>query len=247
MLETLSKILNKTKETIFDVLFPKLCINCGKEGSYICEDCSIFMTEASLICPICNKSSFMGQRHQHCSSRLGLSGLVSAWEYEGLVKQMLNDIKYKSVEHIIPECTEKAFKMILSDISRFRPFLSFLLSKDTNITYVPMYRKKEKKRGFNQAKLIAKEVGKISDKPVFPFLKKIKKTQAQAGLDMDARAGNLKNVFEYCGNFTPENIVLVDDIWTTGATMKECCKVLKKAGAQKIWGFTLARPVFLKQ
>ncbi|MFH1657337.1 MAG: phosphoribosyltransferase family protein [bacterium] len=240
----MNRILDKIKEEALNVLFPKICLNCGKEGDYVCGECSVFIGEAALICPVCNKSNFTGQRHLHCSARSGLDGLVNIWEYEGIIKEVFKNIKYKRVSHMAPEFTAKAFEAIAKDTGRFQSFLSFLFSENTHIAYVPMYKKKEKQRGFNQAKLIAEEMGKISGKKVVSLLIKTKETSSQTKLDKEARSKNLKDAFEYCEKtILPSQIVLVDDIWTTGATMRECCRILKKAGVQKIWGFTLVRTV----
>ncbi len=241
------------KNSLLDILFPKFCAGCGKEGNYICDDCSIFIGEASLIYP-----------------ENGLKGLVSVWEYQGVLKKLLSDIKYKKVSDIIDCISEKAFKVIVNDVSRFSDFLGFLFSEDVCITYVPMYKNKERDKGFNQAELIAKEIGKITGKKVVSLLEKIKETRPQVELNRKARLKNLEGAFQYrirentgfFSRFIPslsrqepyasqkiqysrsfQEIVLVDDIWTTGATMRECCKILKKAGARKIWGFTLARTV----
>ncbi len=77
------------------------------------------------------------------------------------------------------------------------------------------------------------------------LLEKVKRTESQAKLDKAERVKNIEGVFNIRKdqNKIPEKLVLIDDIWTTGATMKECCKVLKKAGVKKVWGFTLARTV----
>lgn len=225
-LALINLIFLKVKNSLLDIFFPKFCAGCGKEGNYICDNCSLFIGEAPLI--------YTGD---------GLKGLVSVWEYQGIMKKLLSDIKYKKVSDIIDDISKKAFRVIVNDVSRFSDFLSFLFYGDTYITYVPMYKNKEKDRGFNQAELIAEEIGKITGKKVVPLLKKIKDTESQAKLSRKARLVNLKDAFECrkCSRF--QNLVLVDDIYTTGATMRECCKILKKAGAKKVWGFTLARTV----
>jgi competence protein ComFC len=237
--------LSKAKEVVLDVLFPRVCMGCGKEGKYICEDCKVFLGEASLICPICNKSSFTEQKHFHCSARYGLDGLVGVWEYEGITKAALNEIKYKHIFDAISEFTENAFKVMSKDMLRFQSFLSFLHSENIHITYVPMFLKKEKRKGFNQAKLIAKIISKATEKETISLLIKTKDTSSQTNLDKEERIKNIKDSFDILPNlsFMPRNLILIDDVWITGVIMKECCKVLKRAGVQNIWGFTLFRTV----
>ena len=237
--------LSKIKEGILNALFPKFCVGCNKEGQYICEDCKVFLGEASLICPVCEKSSFTGQKHFHYSARYGLDGLVGVWEYEGITRAALNEIKHKHIFDTISEFVENAFEVMKKDVLRFQPFLSFLCSEDTYIVYVPMFLKKEKRRGFNQAKLIAETIGKITEKEIISLLMKIKDTSLQTDLNKEERFKNVKESFDILPDlsFIPRNLALVDDVWITGATMKECYKVLKKAGVQNIWGFTLFRTV----
>ena len=209
-------MFNKLKENIIDILAPKKCVGCGKEGRYICEKCGLFLSEAPSI--------FMTN---------GLEELVSAWEYDGLIKKIILKIKYAGMFDAINELTEKAFEIR-------EPYVP----EDTTITFVPMFRKKEIQRKFNQAELIAKKVGEITGREVLPLLEKIKDTPSQTELNKEERMTNVKDSFQRkqgvnCYN----NVLLVDDVWTSGATMQECCRILKRSGVKRVWGFTLARTV----
>lgn len=233
-------ILKKAKEAILDILFPRVCVSCGKEGQYICGDCETFLGESSLICPVCSRSVLTGERHDTCKTRYGLDGLVSVWEYEGITKKILGEIKYRGITDAAAEITEMAIKTILKDAPRFGPFL-FFISGEIDIAFTPMYKKKERERGFNQAELFAGEMAKFIGRDTRGFLKKIKDTASQTGFDKEKRAKNVKGSFAAVSDIAGRNVLLVDDIWTTGATLKECCECLKRAGARKVWGFTLAR------
>jgi len=246
-MEILEKI-GKVKKGILDALFPALCAGCGREGAYICKNCELFLGETPLICPVCNVSSFGGTRHLYCeSSKYGLNGLASMWEYEGIMKHLLGQVKYIGITHIVEELVTRAFATMAKDQQRLASFLSFLFEENTVVTYVPIFKRKEKWRGFNQAQLIAREVGKVAGKEILSLLRKTRNTESQTSLDKEQRLQNMKDAFivnvkGQMSNFKiPERVVLVDDIWTTGATMKECCKELKKGGVEKVWGFTLAR------
>ena len=133
----------------------------------------------------------------------------------------------------IGELVEKAFKIR-------EPYIP----EDTTITFVPMFRKKEKRRGFNQAEIIAKKVGEMTGSNVLSLLEKIKDTPSQTKLDKEERLKNIMGSFKRKeGIICNSNVLLVDDVWTSGATMKECARVLKKSGVKRIFGFTLARTV----
>ena len=200
---------------ILDILLPRFCLGCGREGKYICDKCSVFLSEAPP-----SKEVF------------------SVWEYEGLMEKLIEEIRFKGRYHIIEELIEKALKII-----------ELNLPEGTVITFVPMYRKKERERGFNQSELIAQFlVGKLwnfvqgTPRPrVLALLKKIRDNRSQVGLNPREREENVRDVFKFCGSFAPKNVLLVDDVYTTGATTRECVRVLRRAGVKKVWIFTLAR------
>ena len=147
------------KKSIIDILFPRICIGCGEEGSYICKKCDLFLSEATSI-----------------FARGNLREVSSAWEYEGLVKKIIFKIKYEGMFDAIDELVEKTFER-----------RELFIPESTVITFVPMFKKKEKRRGFNQAELIARKVGKMTDRKPLLLLEKIKDTPSQTELDREER------------------------------------------------------------
>ncbi|MBI2642292.1 MAG: ComF family protein [Candidatus Wildermuthbacteria bacterium] len=162
-----------------------------------------------------------------------------------MMQHLLSQIKYKRISHITRELVSRALSTMAKDQKRFAEFFSFLFAKDAVLTFVPAHTRKEKERGFNQTQLVMRETGKMTGTREMRLLKKIRETPPQMELDREQRLKNVVGVFQvvFPEGKRPERVVLVDDIWTTGATMKECCKELKKAGVGKVWGFTLARTV----
>lgn len=207
------KELIKTRKWIMDVLWPRTCLGCGREGLYICKDCELFLSEVNMI-------------------EVQPQSVISVWEHEGIIEKAIFKIKYDGCYDILNELLEKAFGRI-----------ELNLPANTYITYVPMYKKKERMRGFNQAELIAKKVGERISKPMAKFLEKTKNNQSQDNLTVQERLQNVKDSFKYCNSCLekPKNILLVDDVYATGATMQECIRILKEAGVEKVWGFTLSR------
>jgi competence protein ComFC len=204
--------LNKIKEGIVDILIPKRCLGCGQEGQYICKNCELFLSELNMF----------GTEPR----------TMSVWEYEGVVEKAIWKIKYDGCYDIISELVDKAFEKI-----------ELNLPENTYITYVPMYRKRERERGFNQAKLVAKRIGQKADRPVVGLLEKIKDNPSQVGLNPQERQENVRNVFSLAKlrEAKPYSVLLVDDVYTTGATMGECTRVLKKSGIKNVYGFTIAK------
>lgn len=109
------------------------------------------------------------------------------------------------------------------------------------VAFVPMHRRKEALRGYNQAELLAKYISKKMDKPLIKDLIKIKSTKEQSNLNKVERIENLRNSFKIKNNKSINGlrILLVDDIITTGGTMDECSRVLKEAGAKEIIGLAI--------
>ncbi len=113
------------------------------------------------------------------------------------------------------------------------------------ICFVSMYPKKEKQRGYNQAKLIAEELGRCLSLPCCPLLKKTASTAAQHTLSAEQRKRNLRGVYTAAApeQIAGKRILLVDDVITTGSTMTECAGVLIEHGAVWVGGVCFAHPV----
>ena len=111
----------------------------------------------------------------------------------------------------------------------------------TLVTGVPLHKSRQKERGFNQSSLIAE---KVADYLSIPFdenvLKRVKNTKIQSGLVRKERMKNIRGAFELVEDVKGKKVLLVDDVWTTGSTMRECVKVMKKNGAREVWGLVLA-------
>lgn len=109
------------------------------------------------------------------------------------------------------------------------------------ITYVPMHKKKLNKRGYNQAQLLAEDLGKILSLPCEDVLVKIKDNKEQHTCKKEERYRNVKGVYKAINreNIKGKNILLVDDIITTGNTLGECCRILSKSGAKEIHCLTV--------
>ena len=217
---------------LVDFVWPKFCVVCDKEGAFLCQKCKKKLSSALQICPMCTHPSIYGLTHEYCETKDGLAGLIAVFGYKDQrVKKAVEAIKFGFNRELV--------KTMLSGWKIPRNWNKAVLVP------VPLHRYRENWRGFNQAELISKEIGK-SKVPIATALKKIRATAQQAGLrNRRQRLENLKDCFEVdrdkLSALRRKRVILVDDIFTSGATMKECAKKLHQAGIKEVWGFCLAR------
>ena len=121
---------------------------------------------------------------------------------------------------------------------------SILAGKSLNdywLVPVPLHASRLNERGFNQAELLARSVAKTTGLQVVNCIKRIRPTVSQTGLERSQRLTNVDGAFALTMPVLGQRIILVDDVITTGATMEECAGVLKRAGAERVWGLAVAR------
>lgn len=238
--------------TLLDLLFPKRCLGCGREGFIVCPGCLQNSPRAELVCPECERLAFGGATHPGCRHPLGMDGLVPVWRYEGVVREAVKQLKFKSVKEVVKDLLPPVVGAIREE-PRFMLFRK-TINLDVLWTGVPLHRMRANWRGFNQAELLAGGLAAGLEGRFVPGLvKRVRFTKQQVGLKGEERGENIRGAFTINSKFLPgrqagefrnsklDNVVLVDDVWTTGATMKEVAKVLKRAGAERVWGFVLAR------
>lgn len=210
------------KNFLLDALFPVNCLGCQKPGELICSSCLKQIIVLGLW-----KINF---RH--------LDKAVVALDYrQPLVRKAVKTLKYspfnqKILEYLVP---------FLIELLKFFPkAVNYLKKNNFILVPVPLTRKKLAFRGFNQSELIAQELAGEFDLPLENVLKKIKDTLSQTSLDHQQRKNNVRNAFEVRGK-CPLNVVLVDDVLTSGATLNEAAKTLRRAGAKEIWAIVLTQ------
>jgi competence protein ComFC len=223
--------------SLLDLAFPKRCLSCNKNGVYICESCIKKVKRARLICPVCQKPSIDGFTHAKCKRKYGIDGLVALWEYKGVVRKAIISLKYRYALDIVDELANFA-------LGALKDMDSGLPGKDCGLIPVPMHWYRENTRGFNQSFNLGKKMSQnLGWKFTSDILVRRKLTRPQVQLKGDQRRKNIRGVFSLITNyhFSNNNYVLFDDVYTTGSTMREAAKVLKRAGAMKVWGLTMAR------
>jgi competence protein ComFC len=225
---------------LLDFVFPKTCLGCGREGSYICPDCLAKVRLAKPICPYCERPSIDGATHIKCQTKLGLNGLISIWEYEGVIRKAILVLKYKYATEI----AQLLRNLVIEQFQNSN--LKYQISNLETLVPIPLHWHRQNVRGFNQSIEVGKSISEAMNWKFMPdLLIKKQQTISQVELRGEERRKNLKGVFALSPHnslfIIPDSIVLFDDVFTTGSTVHEATKVLKRAGAEKVWGLTIAR------
>jgi len=237
--------VEKIKEFFFNLFFPKFCLICRREGSYLCEDCFSLIDLCALqekkYCPFCHWPLLNPQETicLKCQRKNYLNDLEYAAFYDNfVVKKLINQFKYKPYLKDLAKTI--AFLIILHLIlkDKLNHFKNFILIP------IPLHKKRLKQRGYNQAKEIAKEISFFLKTVFAPdVLIKTKNTPSQVNLKKEEREKNVINSFSVSQTkkILNKKILLIDDVMTTGATLKEAARVLKRAGADKISAIVIAK------
>ena len=216
-------------DSILLCIFPKTCGICGKVGNYICENCKMFLQ---------NKNIYYDRLESYkTDSTKFFNYHYYLFSYEEPIRRKIIEYKFKNKPYLFHMFSE--FFVKNEKVSRF------LKTHCDIIIPVPMTKKKVAKRGYNQSALIAKEIAKNYEKLTYNsnILIKQKENKTQSTLGKKERIENVKNVYKIQNEQTikEKNIVLLDDIYTTGATANECSRMLKNAGAKEVSIFTIAK------
>lgn len=219
-------------DLLIDFIFPKICVGCGEIETFLCKDCLERLDFVDQLCPMCGEGSPMGWTHSSCRKPKGMDGLIAIYEYkEPIMRSVVEGVKFGFNKELI--------KIVLKD------FEFEIGEKFDFLVPIPLHFYRENWRGFNQAEEIAKEFGRQINLPIEKVLKRIRRTKQQALLKTkEEREENIKQAFaveeSWKGKLKGNKILLVDDVFTSGADMRECTRVLKKAGVVVVWGLVLA-------
>lgn len=229
--------LGQLKGAALDLLFPRWCIGCGREGDLLCEACSGALPRLlPPLCPGCSQPLASGAKCPSCQGGiLELEGLRSPFRFEAVVRQAIHHLKYKNVKALATPLAR-----LLADYLSANPIPHQVLVP------VPLHPRRLQERGYNQSSLLAQELGRLIGSPVVTgSLLRQRDTPAQAkAIAAEARRSNVADAFA-CrdGRLRAREVLLIDDVCTTGATLNSCAHALKAAGATSVWGLTVAREI----
>ncbi|GIW61156.1 MAG: competence protein F [Patescibacteria group bacterium] len=222
---------------IWSIFFPKKCIGCGIFGAYLCSNCfSRIEFTVSSVCAVCSKPSLDGRTHPFCKGRYDIDGVIAGVVYKGIIKRLLYQFKFKPY---LFDLRATIADLFYESLIQHEVFMQ--IEKDNAIfSPIPLHQRKLQIRGYNQAELLARDLAERFLLPVKTLLKRKKETTSQVGKTRKERRINLQGAFEINCEIDEKNIFLVDDVVTSGATLNEAAKTLKKAGAEKVWGLAFA-------
>lgn len=222
--------------SVIDLIFPKKCIGCQRLGDYICDKC---FSEIEIIeypiCPECQRQAVGGKTHPGCLRRFGLDGLIVACRYKGIVRSAVQKIKYKWSYDI----SKVLVDLLSENLWRFN------FPPKAVLVPVPLHIKRKRWRGFNQAEILARELTARFGQVNVDLIERVFENKPQVGLSKNERKQNVRGIFALKravdkGQIKDKDFLLVDDVFTSGATISEAAGVLKRAGAKSVWGMTAA-------
>lgn len=228
--------LTKATDFFLEIVFPKECVGCGKEKTWLCEKCLaeiIFIKSPT--CPICPRLTEEGEYCSKHQKNKKLKGVYIAAHYkEGALREAIHAYKYEFIGELI-----KPLGQILS-----QALCEKLIDDETILVPMALHPRRLRQRGFNQAELLAQQISQISGLEIMEGLKRIRYTKRQVDLNDKERAKNVEDAFVWTNpkKLSGKKVLLVDDVITTGATLNEAAKALKtQAHAKEVWGLVLAK------
>ena len=228
--------MNKLLQIILDFIFPIECLHCGVEDEFLCDHCFNKIELRNLKqCPLCNKEQVNDSLCANCKSNSFLDEVVICADYENeILQQTIHYYKYKYVKNL-----QTALGQIMTN-----KFSKVKFPKNLIIIPTPLHKCRQLERGFNQAELLANIISKHFKLPVINnILWRKKNIQHQADLNKKQRLKNIQNCFAIKNADLIKNkeILLIDDVITTGATLNEQAKLLKQNNARKVWALVIAK------
>jgi competence protein ComFC len=229
---------------LVSLLYPSLCTICranSRPGEYLCDQCEA--KTARIVAPFCQTCSepFQGAITDaftcaNCAHRtIHFEAAVAAYRSRGIVRQIIHEFKYGRQIHL--RYLVARWLLAGLDDERIRD-----LRFDVMIP-VPLHPARQRERGFNQAILIAELLTEQMSVQSQPWLERVRYTTTQTALDRAERMENLHHAFRLRKNADVRRlrVLLIDDILTTGSTLSECARILKRAGASSVHAATAAR------
>jgi ComF family protein len=222
---------------LLDILFPPACVACGRvlnAEAFFCGSCDPALERiATPRCRRCAEpGAFLDETCPRCASRPPpFEAAFAPFAHEGPVARAIHRFKYE--DH--PELARSLAALLARESG------TFLASSPGDLCALPLHRTRLRKRRYDQAELLAGELARTLDRRRLQLLDRVRATQRQVGLSEAAREANVAGAFEADPSCAGRDLVLVDDVFTTGATARAAASALLGAGARSVRVLTLAR------
>lgn len=214
---------------LIELLAPVQCLHCGLDGSILCDVGVGFSAQTRLQqCFRCGVSMAQGRTCERCVLQSALVGVAVGAHYGGVMKELILQLKF----HRLRSAAEVAAELIVQALPRD-------LAPDV-VTAVPVAPERYRERGYNQAELIGRAVAARIGVRYAPLLGRLTSAH-QLGRGRAERLAQIKGAFYGRRELRGEQVLIVDDVVTTGATLDECAVMLREAGAGEVWGGAVAR------
>jgi ComF family protein len=232
-----------------DLLFPPCCVSCQRLGAWLCTRC---VKEIEVIhppvCPVCGlpmekrvpaePSEIQAESPPCCrcqQQQPQLDGFRAYAFHSGPLREAIHQFKYEDLRSL-------AGPLGALMAAGWATLGSNLYDPDV-IVPVPLHVSRQRQRGYNQAGLLARELGRHLHQPVFEkALVRARATAPQVGLSAKERRANVHDAFRCVSDsIAGRRVLLIDDVFTTGSTLEAACRALRDRGASSVWGYTLAR------
>jgi ComF family protein len=229
--------INKLKRRALDLLFPQCCVGCGKEGDFICHSCrQSLLPIIPPVCPKCGRPQPGGTLCLGCINwQAEIDGIRSPFIFGGVMRQAIHELKYRNLRALAVPLAK-----LLWDYLTTNPVPGEVLVP------VPLHQKRLRERGYNQASLLARELSKLTNLLVVEdCLVRQQHAPPQARTtSVNERRSNVAGAFA-CGDgrLRGKQVLLIDDVATSGATLNACAGALKSAGAASVWGLVMAEEI----
>jgi competence protein ComFC len=217
-----------------DLFYPERCVGCGRRSSdVLCRAC--FEGLPRVGSPVCGRcglpTAFATPACGECKNvDFGFESAKAPLKYDGVGKEVVHALKYRGYKKVVARLAVPLMLQVLGD-GRFDA-----------VVPVPLHRSRLRKRGFNQAELLARGVAEGINATVSDTLKVVRSTRDQVELSAAQRRANVAGAFGASGPLRGK-VLLIDDVFTTGATMSACATTLTRAGAQEVHALSLCRTV----
>jgi ComF family protein len=220
-----------------DLVFPKYCAGCRTEGPFLCAPCAGRLIPAPPSCPVCQRRNLSAILCGSCEAKSGLRRFYAPFSYrDPLIRELIHIFKYGGVR----ELAQPLGSAVAGALERhaLRPRGPALLVP------IPLHRTRLRSRGFNQAVLLARELGSRLQLPVAEALDRRRAARPQVEMpDHASRRANVEGAFRIsdAASVAGRTAILIDDVSTSGATLGEAARVLRAAGCRTVWAVVIAK------